>query len=101
MAIPGLRLRGWLRRSNGELPHIEPGAVFRRVRPHNLVETARVLAVTTDDAGIPHVRVDIRIDGPAYAQGGCGQRLLSVATFAQDYPEQVGDHRLNGAEHRG
>jgi hypothetical protein len=31
----------------------------------------------------------------------CGQRLLSVATFAQDYPEQVGDHRLNGAEHRG
>jgi hypothetical protein len=100
MAIPGFRLRGWLRRGNGELPHIEPGAVFRRVRPNNLIETARVLAVTTDDAGIPHVRVDIEIDGPAYAQISRGQRLLAVAAFAQDYPEQVGGRHKNGEDRR-
>jgi hypothetical protein len=101
MAIPGVRLRGWLRRGDGELPQIEPGAVFRRVRLNNLVETARVVAVTKDDAGIPHVRVDIEIAGPAYAQATRGQRLLSVATFARDYPERVGARSGDGGDRRG
>ena len=90
MANPGDRLRGWLRRGNGEPPQIEPGSVFRRRRRHNLVETARVLALTTDDAGIPHVRIEIEIAGPAYAQATRGQRLLALAAFARDYPERVG-----------
>ena len=88
MALSPLRRR--LRRGADAMPLIEPGATYRRVRPNNLVETARVLAVTTDNVGIPHVRVDIRVDGPHYAQISQGQRLLSLDAFAADFTERVG-----------
>src|SRR5690348_1243471 len=87
MALSPLRRR--LRRGADDVPLIEPGAIYRRVRPNNLVETARVLAVTTDNVGIPHVRVDIRVDGPHYAQVSQGQRLLSLDSFAADFTELV------------
>ena len=96
MALSQLRLRGRRRRSDDETPFIEPGAVYRRVRANNLVETARVLAVTTDNVGIPHVRVDIHIDGPHYARISQGQRLLSLAAFAADFTERVDGY--DGAE---
>jgi len=88
MALSPLRRR--FRRGADEMPLIEPGAIYRRVRPNNLVETARVLAVTTDNVGIPHVRVDIRIDGPHYARSAQGQRLLSLDAFAADFTERIG-----------
>ena len=88
MALSPLRRR--LRRGADDVPLIEPGAIYRRVRPNNLVETARVLAVTTDNVGIPHVRVDIRVDGPHYARISQGQRLLSLDAFAADFTELVG-----------
>ena len=88
MALSSLRRRR--RRSDDDMPYIEPGAIYRRVRPNNLVETARVLAVTTDNVGIPHVRVDIRVDGPHYARISQGQRLLSLTAFAADFTERVG-----------
>ena len=88
MALSPLRRR--LRRGADDVPLIEPGAIYRRVRPNNLVETARVLAVTTDNVGIPHVRVDIRVDGPYYARISQGQRLLSLDDFAADFTERVG-----------
>src|SRR5439155_8000784 len=88
MALSPLRRR--LRRGADDVPLIEPGAIYRRVRPNNLVETARVLAVTTDNVGIPHVRVDIRVDGPYYARISQGQRLLSLDAFAADFTERVG-----------
>ena len=97
MALSHLRLRGRRRRSDDEAPFIEPGDVYRRVRANNLIETARVLAVTTDNVGIPHVRVDIQVDGPHYARISQGQRLLSLAAFAADFTERVGG-RHDGAE---
>ena len=97
MALSHLRLRGRRRRSDDEAPFIAPGEVYRRVRANNLVETARVLAVTTDNVGIPHVRVDIRVDGPHYARISQGQRLLSLTAFAADFTERV-DGRPEGSE---
>ena len=94
MALSPLRRR--LRRGADDMPLIEPGAIYRRVRPNNLVETARVLAVTTDNVGIPHVRVDIRVDGPHYARISQGQRLLSLDAFAADFKELVGAGREGG-----
>ena len=94
MALSPLRRR--LRRGADDMPLIEPGAIYRRVRPNNLVETARVLAVTTDNVGIPHVRVDIRVDGPHYARISQGQRLLSLDAFAADFTELVGAGQEGG-----
>ena len=91
MALSQLRLRGRRRGADEDAPPIELGGVYRRVRANNLVETARVLAVTTDNVGIPHVRVDIRVDGPHYARISQGQRLLSLAAFAAAFTERVGD----------
>ena len=96
MALSPLRRR--LRRGADDVPLIEPGAVYRRVRPNNLVETARVLAVTTDNVGIPHVRVDIRVDGPHYARISQGQRLLSLDAFAADFTERVGGGDEGGGQ---
>jgi hypothetical protein len=96
MALSPLKRR--LRRGADDVPPIEPGAIYRRVRPNNLVETARVLAVTTDNVGIPHVRVDIRVDGPHYARISQGQRLLSLDAFAADFTERVGSGDEGGGQ---
>ena len=99
MALTNLKLPVRWRRNDEDLPAVEPGAVFRRVRPNNLIETARVLAVTTDNVGIPHVRVDISVDGPHYARVAQGQRLLSLAAFVSDFTEPVAA-RPDGAGRR-
>ena len=93
MALSNMKLRGRWRRSDDEMPPVEPGAVFRRVRASNLIETARVLAVTTDNVGIPHVRIEISVAGPHYARVAQGQRLLSLAAFVADFTEQVAGRR--------
>jgi hypothetical protein len=39
---------------------IEPGSTYRRVIACGVVETARVLTVCADQAGIPHVKFAVR-----------------------------------------
>ena len=93
MVLTNMRLPGRRRRHDPDLLQVEPGAVFRRVRSNNLVETARVLAITTDNVGIPHVRIEISVAGPHYARVAQGQRLLSLAAFVADFTEQVAGRR--------
>lgn len=70
-------------------PTVEKGCVYRRVRADRTVETAKVLELHNDSFGIPHVRFQVmfgRIDGLPQRDG---PRMLSVASFMQQYRERV------------
>lgn len=57
-----------------------PGAVYRRVLPGNVVETARVVAITDRGLPLPHVRFVLRnavIDGATEGT----VRILSLDSF--------------------
>jgi hypothetical protein len=102
MVTRGLKIVGWFakeeRRDRGE--EVLPGAVFRKVRPDNLIETAKVLSVTKDGYGIPHVRYDLTFEGPTHFSFGEGERLLSVASFTERFPERVTEGVSGGASEK-
>ena len=80
---------GWFVKKEGYAPELQPGAMFRHVRAGNFVETAKVLAVTKDGLGIPHVRFDMTVDTPSKIRLVEGRRILSLASFTQLYRERV------------
>ncbi|MNC89640.1 hypothetical protein D3C83_56070 [compost metagenome] len=54
-----------------------------------MVETAKILDIQRDSLGIPHVRFQVmfgRVDGVPQRDG---PRMLSVASFMQQYRERV------------
>ncbi len=72
-----------------EEPALEKGCIYRRVRADRMVETAKVLDIQRDSLGIPHVRFQVmfgRVDGIPQRDG---PRMLSVASFMQQYRERV------------
>jgi hypothetical protein len=68
-------------------PVVNQGASFRRRRDHEIVETANVIAVTPDAAGIVHVQFNLRISGPRTVDQE--QRTLSLEYFHRLYREAV------------
>jgi hypothetical protein len=68
-------------------PNVDRGSSFRRRRDHEIVETARVISVTTDAAGIVHVQFNLRIAGPRIVDEE--QRTLSLEYFHQLYREPI------------
>jgi hypothetical protein len=63
------------------------GAMFRRLRASEIVETAQILDVSPDSAGIMHVRFSLKISGPRIADED--QRTLALESFRSLYPEAV------------
>ena len=64
---------------------IQAGAVYRRIRRDNTVETATVLSIREDSMGIPHVRYRVsfgRADRHIFEEG---PRVLSLACFKEQY----------------
>ncbi len=51
----------WLMPKRSSAAEVTEGAVFQRARANNIVETARVCALWSDEAGIPHVEFDLHI----------------------------------------
>ena len=80
---------GWFVKKDGCGNDLQPGATFRNIRAGNFVETAKVLAVTKDGLGIPHVRFDVTLDTPSKIRLVEGRRILSLASFTQQFPERV------------
>ena len=85
----GLKIAGWLSKSEPPKTALAPGAVFRKVRPDKFVETAKVLALTEDRFGIPHVRFDVSFESPSHRRLTEGIRMLSVETFNEHFPDPV------------
>ena len=70
-----------------EAPEVNQGSRFRRRRPYEIVETANVISVAKDAAGIVHVRFNLRIAGPRTVDEE--QRTLSLEYFHRLYREAV------------
>jgi hypothetical protein len=69
------------------VPEVNQGARFRRQRPYEIVETANVISVAPDAAGIVHVQFKLRIAGPRTVDEE--QRTLSLEYFHRLYREAV------------
>lgn len=90
MTMLGLKIGGWFGKDTRRQLDLEPGAVFRKVRPDNLVEKATVLSITKDTYGIPHVRFDIALESPSHLRlTDSDQRLLCLQAFTEHFPERV------------
>lgn len=79
----------WFTKRDETGPSFEPGTIFRKIRQGNVVETARVLAITRDGLGIPHVRYDVTLDSPGKIRLVEGRRILCLAAFAEQFKERV------------
>jgi len=91
-AMPSSRFRRIFmekRRRAGPESGLVPGAVFRKVRSDHVIETATVLAVLRDGAGVPHVRYDVTFHTPARVPYSEDRRLLSLASFTEYFRERV------------
>jgi hypothetical protein len=70
-----------------QVPEVNQGSRFSRRRDHEIVETANVISVAPDAAGIVHVRFNLRIAGPRTVD--TEQRTLSLEYFHRLYREAV------------
>ncbi|MEI6985806.1 MAG: hypothetical protein WCK65_06735 [Rhodospirillaceae bacterium] len=65
---------------------VAAGAVYRRVIDGRLVNTARVLELSRDQAGILHVRFSVHYERP----DSCDElRTLAVTVFRQVFSELI------------
>jgi hypothetical protein len=71
-------------------PSVPVGAVFRRPTQGRTAETAQVLAIADDKAGIPHVRYRLSVGRPGSDDASAEDRTLSLAAFVQQFPERIG-----------
>ena len=74
-------MRFWARKS--PLPDVSYGASFHRRRDDEVVETVRVIAVSADATGIPHVHFNLSISGPRVQEEE--RRTLSLEYFHRLY----------------
>ncbi len=78
-------MRFWSRKS--PIPDVNHGASYLRRRDDEFVETARVIDVSADAAGIVHVHFNLKISGPRTAEEE--QRTLSLEYFHRLYGEAL------------
>jgi hypothetical protein len=63
------------------------GAMFRRLRAAEIIETAQIIEVSPDSAGIMHVRYNLQISGPRYSEED--QRTIALESFRSLYRDAV------------
>ena len=68
---------------------VEAGHLYRRARSGRLEETAHVLSIASDRAGIPHVRFLLMFGRPARRGEPAEERTLALSAFMELYPERV------------
>ena len=74
----------WSRRTPA--PELSYGASFHR-RRDDVIETARVIAVSADATGIPHVHFNLKITGPRFQDEE--RRTLSLEYFNRLYAQPL------------
>ena len=77
----------WFRHEAPAPLDLSEGARFRRSRGHDVIETARVIKIVSDPAGIPHVRFSLQIAGSGDVSEE--QRTLALNSFTTLYREPV------------
>ncbi|HAA93075.1 MAG TPA: hypothetical protein DCS82_02205 [Rhodospirillaceae bacterium] len=69
---------------------IKAGDLFARTHSDQTVEIARVIAVSTDSFGIPHIQYEIKFQRPQRPNSVFdGPRVLALGTFADTYTDRL------------
>ena len=68
---------------------VEAGHLYRRIRSGRVEETARVMSISSDRAGIPHVRFLLMFGRPDRRGEPAEERTLALSAFMELYPERV------------
>jgi hypothetical protein len=71
------------------LETIQPGGEFEPRQPGIVRTTARVLTVSPDSRGIPHVKFELAVAPPSGPKVQSGTRTLSLERFADLYPVAI------------
>ena len=75
---------------SGRSIEVQPGYVYKRSRPDNWVEIARVRAIVTDSLGIPHVTYDFSIEhNDRQLSAMPEQRTLNLRSFQDSFRELI------------
>jgi hypothetical protein len=77
------RLGSWNARDE-----LKPGDRYWRTLGNRFLETATVVELKPDLAGIPHVRFTVAFEHPDAVRVDEGPRILSVARFVDEYRKQ-------------
>ncbi len=77
--VPGLRPR-----VGDKAPEIEKGMSFARIIAADVTEIARVLEVTKNAAGVPHIRFALEVRDQTGLHDE-GTRVLAVPSFVAQY----------------
>lgn len=74
-------------RRSPKAPEVTAGDTYCRSRPDNTVETAKVIAIRPDLAGIPHVRFNLHIEAGKHIMDE--ERTLSLSCFSESFKDRV------------
>lgn len=80
----GIHLPGRRFRDQEMSREVREGMTFARMISANVTETARVLEVVTDSAGIPHIRYSVEVRDPSGLHDE-GSRVLAQSSFLAMY----------------
>lgn len=79
-------MKFWRDNKIDDIGSVCEGALFQKEHSHNLVETARVLSVSDDQFGIPHVKYEVKFERPTERGNNFeGPRVLALSVFAHSY----------------
>ncbi len=88
LSFRGRQRSSFFCRAGKETRFLKAGTEFTRNRKDKMVETARVLAVSSDSFGIPHIRYELEIKRPsAPSKFFDGPRVLALSTFLETYQQ--------------
>ena len=80
----GIPLPRWRARGQGKPQEVREGMSFARLISANVTETAQVLEVLTDSAGILHIRYSVEVRDQS-GQHDEGSRVLAQSSFLALY----------------
>ena len=68
---------------------VVPGTTFQRIHADALIETAKVLSISRDYYGIPHVKFEVSFRRPNRSTFDEGNRMLALKAFADRYKDMA------------
>jgi hypothetical protein len=80
----GFPLKHWRARKQTASQEVREGMSFARLIAANVTETARVLEVVRDSAGIPHIRYTLEVRDQS-GRHDEGSRMLAQSSFLAIY----------------
>ena len=79
-------IKFWREAKTNDIEKVCEGALFQKTHSNNLIETARILSVSNDQFGIPHVKYEVKFERPTDRGNNFeGPRVLALSVFADSY----------------